>query len=551
MGHSHAGIQGCPFSDEKNCPFAHGKLSPDHGGPGNTHTEAPLALESKSSPKAALAPSHVMGNLQFAGDMTDVISVLRSSPYFRELTDLHLALLATTVEEQTFKDGDFLIREGSPRMEAFFILDGEVERSRKVDGEKRVFEIVKPGSAFGLLHCLRGDPSYADCISKGQVRSLVMNTDLFHSILDSDAALSKHLLNSLAKTVRNYTKLVHNPVSSKPRVVLYDSKSYWVKQFNLVNEEQNLGFEISYVPELLSPHTASWAEGAVAAICFVNDDTGRDSLQRLHAGGCKMLSMRCAGFDRVDLNAARALGILVTRVPEYSPYAVAEHAMCLALSLNRNIVRASNRTKEHNFKLEGLLGFDLNGRTAGVLGTGRIGQIFINICLGFGMKVVCYDKFPNKALMESGKVTYVTQDEVLQQADVLSLHCPLLPETHHLINAENIAKMKKGVLIINCGRGALVDTPALVEGLRSGHVGGAGLDVYEYERELFFSDHSDDIMQDQVLQMLLQFSNVILTAHQAFFTVDGISQIAKVSLNNIKQYLEGKDYNSHPNVVKC
>eukprot|EP00667_Euglena_gracilis_P021494 EG_transcript_23553 len=196
------------------------------------------------------------------------------------------------------------------------------------------------------------------------------------------------------------------------------------------------------------------------------------------------------------------------------------------------------------------MGFDFRGRTAGVLGTGRIGQIFINICLAFGMRVICYDKYPNKALQESGTVTYATQDEVLAEADVLSLHCPLLPETRHLVNAANIAKMKKGVLIINCGRGALVDTKALIDGLLSGHVGGAGLDVYENESSFFFHDHSDETIQDPVLQQLLQFNNVILTAHQAFFTQEGIGQIAKVSLNNIKLYLEGKNYDDHPNVVK-
>eukprot|EP00668_Euglena_longa_P046251 GGOE01061935.1.p1 GENE.GGOE01061935.1~~GGOE01061935.1.p1 ORF type:complete len:496 (-),score=121.71 GGOE01061935.1:191-1498(-) len=435
-------------------------------------------------------------------------------------------------------------------MEAFFVLEGQVERSKNVNGENCIFEMVEPGKAFGILHALREDPSYATCIAKGNVKALTMTSYNLNSLLESDASLGRAFTNSLAKTVRNYTKLVRHPVSSKPRVILYDSKAYWQQQFDRVNAEQNLGFEITYVPELLSPDTASWAEGAVAAICFVNDDTSRVSLQRLHAGGCKMLSMRCAGFDRVDLSAARALGMLVTRVPEYSPFAVAEHAMALAMSLNRRLHRAYNRTREHDFKLEGLMGFDFHGRTAGVLGTGRIGQIFINLCLGFGMRVVCYDKYPSKPLMESGKVEYTTMDEVFKQADVLSLHTPLLPETRHFINTENIAKMKKGVLIINCGRGALVDTKALIEGLRSGHVGGAGLDVYENESEFFFNDHSDDVIDDLVLQQLLQFNNVILTAHQAFFTEDGIGQIAKVSLNNIKLFLEGHDDKTHPNVVK-
>lgn len=481
----------------------------------------------------------------------DPIKALRQTQWFQDLTFMHISKIAEKLEYKEWNDGDILAEEGSPRTMAFFILAGKVKRSKTVEGEVCVIDTATPGQVLGLMHLLNEDPSYATATAIGQVKCWVLPSKAFGAILSTDTALSKAFTYTLAKRVRQFTKMVVPKQNEEAnRVVLFDSKSYWVQQFDRVNQEDNLGLEIKYIPERLSPATAVLAEGAVAAICFVNDDCGPASLRALSDVGCQMISMRCAGYDRVDLETARGLDMLVTRVPAYSPYAVAEHAITLCMSLNRRICRASNRTKEHDFKLEGLLGFDMHQKTVGVLGTGRIGQIFINICLGFGCNVVCYDKYPAKNLLEEGRVKYVSQEEVLATSDVISLHCPLLPETTHLINNETIATMKKGALIINCGRGALIDTKALIQGLTSGHLGGAGLDVYENESSFFFSDHSDEPIQDEDLALLVQFPNVILTAHQAFFTQEGVGQIAKVSLDNIKQYIEGKTYDTHPNVVK-
>lgn len=480
---------------------------------------------------------------------SDAMKALQCAQWFKEMPVDHLSTIAERMEYKEFAAGTVLSAEGTPRTEAFFILEGEVTRSKMVDGESHVIETAQPGACLGLLHLVNEDPSYATATAAGDVKCFILKSDVFSDILASDPVLSKAFTYALAKKVRAYSKTAPKSGGAK-RVVLFDSKSYWVQQFDRVNKEENLGLEIQYVTERLSPSTAVLAEGAVAAICFVNDDCGADSLRVLSEGGCRMLSMRCAGYDRVDLETARGLDMLVTRVPAYSPYAVAEHAISLCMGLNRKLIRASNRTREHDFKLEGLMGFDMHGKTVGVLGTGRIGQIFINICLGFGCKVICYDKFPAQNLIDEGKVTYVSQEEVLAQSDVISLHCPLLPTTKYLINEESIKTMKKGVMIINCGRGALIDTKALIAGLQSGHIGGAGLDVYENESAFFFADHSDEVVEDADLAMLVQFPNVLLTAHQAFFTQEGVGQIAQTSLNNIKLMLEGKTYDTHPNVVK-
>uniref|UniRef100_A0A7S1IRP1 Cyclic nucleotide-binding domain-containing protein n=1 Tax=Eutreptiella gymnastica TaxID=73025 RepID=A0A7S1IRP1_9EUGL len=484
----------------------------------------------------------------------DKVAVLRRTQYFQDMTYRHLSSLAECLVYKDFADGEILANEGEPRAKAFFIVQGEVQRTKLVDGQKMVIDVAKTGTCLGLLHLLNEDPSFATATAVGQVKVFYLGSKEFSKVLVDEPLLSRAFTYTLAKKVRQFSKILpkqDHSTDSKPRVVLYDSKSYWVQQFNRVNEAENLGFEIHYVNERLSPATATLAEGAVAVICFVNDDASAASLRILADVGVQMISMRCAGYDRVDLQASRAFGLLVTRVPAYSPYAVAEHAMSLCLSLNRHLCRASQRTREYDFRLEGLLGFDMYGKTVGVLGTGRIGQIFIDICLGFGCKIIAYDKFPSKALIEAGNVQYVTQEQVLANSDVISLHAPLLPETHHMINDATIATMKQGVIIINCGRGGLIDTKALIRGLTSGHVGGAGLDVYENESEYFFADPSAHVVQDQDLSLLLQFPNVILTAHQAFFTQEGVGEIARVSLNNVKKFVEGATYQTHPNVVKC
>jgi D-lactate dehydrogenase len=271
---------------------------------------------------------------------------------------------------------------------------------------------------------------------------------------------------------------------------------------------------------------------------FVNDHLDKKTLQTLAAGGTQLIALRSAGFNHVDLASAQTLGLRVARVPEYSPHAVAEHAVALILSLNRKIHRAYNRVREGNFSLNGLVGFDLNKKTVGVIGTGRIGSVMAKILSGFGCQVIAHDIVQNPQLVEIG-VKYVSLEEILRNSDIISLHVPLTPQTHHLIDERALALTKPGVMLINTGRGALIETSALIKSLKSGHIGSAGLDVYEEEEGLFFEDLSGQILQDDKLARLLTFPNVLLTSHQAFLTEEALGNIAQVTLQNISEFESG------------
>ncbi len=283
----------------------------------------------------------------------------------------------------------------------------------------------------------------------------------------------------------------------------------------------------------LGPDTAAAARGAQAVCLFVNDHADRATLEILAGLGVKLLALRCAGYNNVDLDAARALGISAVRVPAYSPHAVAEHAIALLLTLNRRIHRAHNRVHELNFSLKGLVGFDLFGKRAGIIGTGRIGRIAAQIFRGFGTEVIAYDPFPSPEWAATHGIRYTDLPQLLESSDILSLHVPLLPETFHLLNSETIARMKPGAFIINTSRGKIIDTTALIAALKSGHIGGVALDVYEEEEGIFFEDLSDQVLQDDELSLLLNFPNVLITAHQAFLTREALAEIARVTTTNL------------------
>jgi D-lactate dehydrogenase len=290
----------------------------------------------------------------------------------------------------------------------------------------------------------------------------------------------------------------------------------------------------------LLPETASLAKGAEVVCLFVNDRADRACLGVLRAAGVRHLALRCAGFNNVDLSAARELGLSVSRVPAYSPHAVAEHAIALLLTLNRKIHRAHNRVRELNFSLNGLVGFDLHGKTAGILGTGKIGRITAEILRGFGVQVLAYDPYRDDAWAAAKGVRYASMEEIFPQADILSLHTPLTPETHHLVNARSLALMKPGVVLINTSRGKLIDTAALIQALKSQHLGGVALDVYEEEAGIFYEDLSGQILADDELSRLLTFPNVLITSHQAFLTREALTQIAQVTLDNAARIAEGR-----------
>jgi D-lactate dehydrogenase len=285
----------------------------------------------------------------------------------------------------------------------------------------------------------------------------------------------------------------------------------------------------------LDAATAATADGALAVCPFVNDRLDAEVLRRLHAGGVRLLALRSAGFNHVDLAVAAELGIAIGRVPEYSPYAVAEHTAALMLSLNRHIHRAYARVREGNFALEGLLGFDLHGRTVGLVGTGKIGECFARIMAGFGCRLLGFDPQPNPECLALG-MSYVDLPELLAASDVVSLHCPLTPKTHHLIDADSLARMKRGAMLLNTSRGGVVDARAVIAALKAGTLGSLGLDVYEEEADLFFRDLSDAAIHDDVFARLLTFPNVLITGHQAFFTEDALTAIAETTVANLDAF---------------
>lgn len=317
------------------------------------------------------------------------------------------------------------------------------------------------------------------------------------------------------------------------RVAMFDTKAYDKQWFEKVNEGR---YDIHYYESRLTEETLSLAQGAEVVCAFVNDDIHAGIIDKMCEMGIKILAMRCAGYSNVDLKAAKGR-LKVVRVPAYSPYAVGEFAMGLLMTLNRRIHKAYIRTREFNFNINGLTGMDLYGKTVGVIGTGKIGQVFIKICQGFGMKVLAYDLYP--ANLEG--VTYVDKETLFKESDVISLHCPLTEQTKHIIDKDAISMMKEDVYIVNTSRGGLIESEALLRGLWEKRIGGVALDVYEEEAGVFFEDHSLEGISDERLALLTSMPNVIVTSHQAFLTQEALNNIAKVTLQNLDDFFAGKE----------
>ncbi|MGA9608512.1 MAG: 2-hydroxyacid dehydrogenase [Rouxiella badensis] len=321
------------------------------------------------------------------------------------------------------------------------------------------------------------------------------------------------------------------------KLAIYGTKNYDKKYFELVNQQYS--DELVFFDFMLGAATAKNAEGCDAVCIFVNDDASREVLAELAALGIKTLALRCAGFNNVDLDAAKELGISVVRVPAYSPEAVAEHAVGLMLCLNRHIHRAYQRTREANFSLEGLTGFNMYQRTAGIIGTGKIGVAAMRILKGFGMQILAYDPYPSPLALELG-AEYVDLPTLYAQSDIISLHCPLTADNHHLLNKESFSQMKDGVMIINTSRGALLDASAAIDALKQQKIGALGMDVYENERDLFFEDKSNEVVLDDVFRRLSSCHNVLFTGHQAFLTGEALTSIAETTLGNLSQIANGE-----------
>ncbi len=330
----------------------------------------------------------------------------------------------------------------------------------------------------------------------------------------------------------------NTPTEAQPiRIAFFDAKPYDKESFEGINKDFN--YKIIYFKGHLSPETAPLTRGFQVVCIFVHDVVNKEVAGILERNEVKLIAIRAAGYNNIDLKALFKK-IPVVRVPAYSPYAVAELAVTLMLTLNRKVHKAYFRTRDNNFTLNGLLGFDMRGKTVGIIGTGKIGKVAIKILNGFGMRVLAYDVFPDKEYLKLGGFKYVGLGALYRESDIISLHCPLTKETYRLINKVSIAKMKTGVMIINTGRGMLIDSKALIEGLKTGKVGFAGLDVYEEESDYFFEDFSNKIITDDVLARLLSFNNVMVTSHQGFFTREALSSIAATTLTNVRDFFEGR-----------
>lgn len=331
---------------------------------------------------------------------------------------------------------------------------------------------------------------------------------------------------------------------SKMKILFYDTKSYDRDSFDAAIKSHT-GIEIEYIASDLDARTATLARGFNAVCAFVSSNVNATVLDILHEAGVRLVLMRCAGYNNVDLEKAASYDICVMRVPGYSPEAVAEHAMALALACNRRLYKAYNKVRENDFSLAGLMGFNFYGKVAGIIGTGRIGAAMCRICNGFGMKVIAYDVYENPVLKDI--VTYVTLDELLAKSDLISLHCPLMDSTYHMIQLDTIKKMKDGVILVNTSRGALVKTQDLIEGIRLHKFAGVGLDVYEEETKNVFEDRSDEILEHSTTARLLSFPNVMITSHQGFFTKEALEAIAETTLQNAADFENGK---TSPNLVQ-
>lgn len=325
---------------------------------------------------------------------------------------------------------------------------------------------------------------------------------------------------------------------TKPKIIFFSSKDYDRDFFNLSNQD-HYNYELIFLKYELNSDTVELAKNADAICVFVNDKLHKDVLNKLKDLNIKVIALRCAGFNNVDQDTAQKLNLPIVRVPAYSPYAVAEHAMGLILCLNRKIHKAYNKTRENNFSLDGLLGFDLHNKTVGIIGTGTIGSVMCKILSGFSMNILGYDIKPNPICKTLG-LKYVDLEQLLTQSDIVTLHCPLTPATRYLINAKTLALIKPTALLINTSRGAVVNTQAVIDSLKSKKLAGFGLDVYEHEGDFFFKDLSDEIIADDIIERLVTFPNVLLTSHQGFFTKEALHNIAQVTLNNINLVLNAK-----------
>jgi len=476
-------------------------------------------------------------------DQRERQSLLGEVEVFEHVEEGTLQAVASASEEKTLPPGDFLFREGDPGGFLFVVARGNLEVLKDTEaGVAVLLRVMDRGEVGGMTSTVLGRNRSASIRARGEATVLTLSQEGFLALLERHPDLVRSAMGFLVDKVRRKTARLANMealgrTGSGEPLAVFDAKPYDRKHLTESCASELAPF---FYESRLSPQTAGLAQGFRVVCPFVNDELGAETLELLAAGGTELVALRCAGFNNVDVKAARNLGITVVRVPRYSPHAVAEHTVALILSLNRKIHRAYQRVREGNFSLSGLVGFDLHGRTAGILGLGQIGRETAKILRGFGMRVLASDPYPMPEFAEETGVIYSEPDGLLSESDVLILTAPLTPDTHHIIDAKAIEAMKPGAMLINTGRGALVDTAALIEGLKTGKVGAAGLDVYEEESEYFFEDRSEAVITDDVLARLLTFPNVLITSHQAYLTTDALDAIAGTTVENIRRYFAGE-----------
>ncbi|HSO22865.1 MAG TPA: D-lactate dehydrogenase family protein [Chondromyces sp.] len=450
---------------------------------------------------------------------------------------------AKEVERRHLAHGELLFREGEPGRFMFIVERGALEVLKgPEEGRASLLRVMLPGEAGGLTSMAVAKTRSATLRARGPASVLTVPRERFLILLDELPDLRRGLLAELSRKVRDKTARIAALTGDSDRqatpVLVYDAKPY---DRDALDEAAGDDLELHYLETRLEPATSELARGFAVVCAFVNDDLGADTLKLLASGGTGLVAMRCSGFNNVDLEAAAELGITVVRVPSYSPEAVAEHTMALILALNRKIHRAYNRVREGNFSLTGLVGFNLHGRTAGIVGLGSIGRALAANLRGIGMKVLASDPALDEATASDLEVDAVDLEDLLGRSDVVSLHAPLMPATHHLLDRKRIAAMKAGAMLINTSRGGLVNTAALIDALKSGHLGAAGLDVYEEESEYFFEDRSGKVIKDDLLARLMTFPNVIVTSHQAFLTHEALHEIATTTVSSIRDYIAGRE----------
>ena len=441
------------------------------------------------------------------------------------------AALADAVEDRELPAGTELFASGAPADGLYIVLAGEVVVRKGTAGE---VGRLRAGEVAGITGIFIDQPRSATLTAQSAVRLAVLSKDAAHALVQAHGEIGMCLIRALSLRYRSDTQ---SGMVTGNVVAVFDTKPY---DRAALGRHVPTGITLRFIDARLNAESARLAEGCCAAVAFVNDRIDAAAVAGLRAAGVGLLAMRCAGYNNVDMVAARTAGLAVTRVPAYSPYAVAEHAMALLLTLNRKTHRAWARVREGDFQLAGLVGFDLHGKTMAVLGTGTIGRCLVRIARGFGMDVLGWDLRPDAAFAAETGLRYAPLEECLAAADVISLHTPLTKDTHHLIDAAALARMKPGAYLINTGRGGLVDTDPLIAALTSGRLAGAGLDVYEEEAAYFFEDHRDHPIQDEVLARLISLPNVLVTSHQAFLTHEALDNIAATTMGSITAFIAGE-----------